>query len=260
MSDMQKIQFGNEQIERMAKAKGIDLNNLPTKEELDRKALKDAWKSYQRKVQRWYMSMSIWPSDQKMKFTFKNWNVNLQDGDVAKVLGNRAFGLAKAMKDKPLNVLMAGDKGVGKTSLALAMLDVLSNEKSTMFVSTAELANLIGQMYTYDDVTKRLKRIEKAMKEADILLLDDFGTEGGMKISNQAFGPVRKDMQEFMYRVVNARFDLNSNSVIKSTIVTTNNLQVELEQMYNDKLISRLIPRSKEQRLAFNGMKDVRGV
>lgn len=96
------------------------------------------------------------------------------------------------------------------------------------------------------------------MKEVDVLLLDDFGTEGGMK--GDKFSPVRKDMQELMYRVANSRFDLNTNSIVRTTIITTNNLQSELEQMYNEKLISRLIPKNKEQRLAFNKMKDVRGV
>lgn len=258
MSNLGQVRFDPKQIAALAAKHGIDMNNLPTKEERDKAAFEQGWANYQAKVRRWFDSMSVWPSVHRLKFTFSDWNTDLQDGSVASSLGNQAFILCKQLNDKPGNVFMLGDRGVGKTSLALAMLDKLGATKTTMFVSTAELASMIGQQYDYSDVAKRIKKIEKAMKEVDVLLLDDFGTEGGMK--GDKFSPVRKDMQELMYRVANSRFDLNTNSIVRSTIITTNNLQSELEQMYNEKLISRLIPKNKEQRLAFNKMKDVRGV
>lgn len=258
MSNLGQVRFDPKQIAALATKHGIDMNNLPTKEERDRQAFEKGWANYQAKIRRWFDVMSVWPSDQRMKFTFQDWNIDLQDGDSAKVIGNQAYKLCKKLENEPGNVFMLGSRGVGKTSLALAMLDKLGATKTTMFVSTAELASMIGQQYDYSDVAKRIKKIEKAMKEVDVLLLDDFGTEGGMK--GDKFSPVRKDMQEMMYRVSNSRFNLNTNSIVRTTIITTNNLQSELEQMYNDKLISRLIPKNKEQRLAFNGMQDVRGV
>ncbi|MFK5261291.1 ATP-binding protein, partial [Lactiplantibacillus plantarum] len=44
-----------------------------------------------------------------------------------------------------------------------------------------------------------------------------------------------------------------------STIITTNNEMDELERMYNSKLISRIIPKSKDCTLNFEKLTDVRG-
>ncbi|EJF02184.1 DNA replication protein, partial [Liquorilactobacillus mali KCTC 3596 = DSM 20444] len=65
--------------------------------------------------------------------------------------------------------------------------------------------------------------------------------------------------QEFMYRVANARVDFENNKVKRSTIITTNNSRQQLESMYNEKLISRLMTSNPERQLAFD-LKDVRGI
>ena len=96
-----------------------------------------------------------------------------------------------------------------------------------------------------------------AMKRVYVLLLVDFGTEGGMK---KDLRPVRKNMQDALYSVANARLavDKKTGKRTKSTIVTTNNSPQQLLAMYNDKLISRLIPKEQEQIVLFDGLEDVR--
>lgn len=264
MSEFQRIQFDKDQIRALAAAHGVDMDNLPDKAEQDRQAAIAGHEAYMKQKRRWYYSMSLWTGNQRLEFSFKDWRVDLQPGDTAKEIGNRAYKLAKKMTIEPTNVFLIGGKGSGKTSIALAMLDMLRETKSVMFVNTAELLRLITGRYDYPDFKKRLIDIERAMNEVDVMVLDDFGTEGGIRsdLSNpkDAFKQVHKDMQEMLYRVLNARFDMNKNKVARSTIVTTNNLQEQLEMMYDTKIISRLIPKNKEQRLAFNGMQDVRGV
>lgn len=252
--------FSKAFIDRVAKEHGVDQQHLPSKDEIERRTSEQAQQAIARKRIKVYAAMSVWPGGNiPLHFQFSSWQVDKQDNhELAKALGKQAYQLAIRMEKTPLNVIMSGDKGTGKTSLALAIMDYLSDKgQSGMFVSTAELANLIGQQYELSDVKNRLVRIERAMRETDVLILDDFGTEGGMK---QDIKPVRRDMQALMYRVANVRVNFEMNAAKKSTIITTNNSVSELKAMYNDKLISRLVPKPASQQLAFLNMIDVRGI
>ena len=168
--------------------------------------------------------------------------------------------------DKPFNVMLEGSPGTGKTSLAIAMIDYVRHhgyrwgyikhpEKykryvDVFFLATDEMLELVYHSMDGDGQARnQLQRVVKFAKAADVLVLDDFGTEGGMK---GTIRPVHKTMQELMYDINNARFGK------KYTIITTNNTVEELRAMYNVKLISRLIPTNGEHTLNFNGLTDVR--
>ena len=247
-------------IKRMAKDKGVDIDHLPTKEELEKQTIEKARQSIKATHNKFYFNQSVW-GGRPLHFTFEQWKPALQkDEKTAREIGKQAFVLAKKLQTDVFNVLLIGSKGTGKTSLGLAILDELSKAgKSIMFVSTAELSDLISKQYDYSDVKPQLEKIERAKREVDVLLLDDFGTEGGMKVDN-VVRPVRKDMQDLMYRVANVRIDFDKNKVEKPTIITTNNLQEDIDRMYNQKAVSRLYPKSKEHRITFNKMGDVRNV
>jgi DNA replication protein DnaC len=253
-----KGMFTHRDIQEIIDKRGMDVSKLPTQEEIEKRFYERSMAALNRKKARAIYRYSVFPGNVPAKFTFEKWQPEMQtDLQKSRDLGNRAYKLTKQMQETPENVILFGPRGTGKTSLALAMLTSLRDEgQSGLFISTAELSNLMGLQYDAPDVRRRLAGIERAMKEADVLLLDDFGTEGGMKLDIK---PVRRDMQELMYRVANARLDFESNRPRLSTIITTNNQMDELERMYNVKLVSRLIPKAKEFTLNFEKLTDVRG-
>lgn len=216
---------------------------------------------------------SLWSGRTPIAFNFSSWDSSKQiSKQNAEQLKQKVQQLAQQMltpDDKPFNVMFEGSPGTGKTSLAIAMIDYVRHhgyrwgyikhpdgaEKykryvDVLFLATDEMLELVYHSMDGDGQARnQLQRVVKFAKAADVLVLDDFGTEGGMK---GTIRPVHKTMQELMYDINNARFGK------KYTIVTTNNTVEELRAMYNVKLISRLIPTNAEHTLNFNGLTDVR--
>ena len=196
---------------------------------------------------------SLWANGKpEGEFTFHNWVPSKQHNvPAAQKVARKALDLTKRLTEETFNVTLAGLPGVGKTALALAMGNYLRNAgKSVMFVSTAELKHLYSTGYDDDERKQRLRFTVEKMKEVDVLILDDFGTEGDMNPQGKV--RVRSDMRDDMYRVSNARME-------KITIITTNNMIEELNTMYDPKTIDRLIPKNEEQRIVFRDMGSVRG-
>lgn len=216
---------------------------------------------------------SLWSGRTPIAFNFSSWDSSKQiSKQNAEQLKQKAQQLAQQMltpDDKPFNVMLEGSPGTGKTSLAIAMIDYIRHhgyrwgyikhpdgaEKykryvDVLFLATDEMLELVYHSMDGDGQARnQLQQVVKFAKAADVLILDDFGTEGGMK---GTIRPVHKTMQELMYDINNARFGK------KHTIITTNNTVEELRAMYNVKLISRLIPTNGEHTLNFNSLTDVR--
>lgn len=211
-----------------------------------------AWRKGMKK--KFWEEFSVWPDGKPEEFTFHDWRPNIQENvEATKYVARQTLNITKELVEqgKSYNVVFLGTPGVGKTSLALAMANEFRNVgKFVMFVSTTELKRMYDNMYDKgkEDLRPKVDNIVTWMKKAEVLILDDFGTEGMGRDKG-----VRVDMQNSMYEVVNARKG-------KTTLITTNNRIEELQAMYDPKIISRLIPKNKDHQVVFKGMEDVREV
>mgnify|MGYP003286999809 FL=1 len=193
---------------------------------------------------------SLWSGGKEIKFSFSNWNYSKQENqELAKQVAIQAKTLSDQLKDNNFNVVFLGGAGVGKTSLAIAMITALRRaDKSAMVISTTELVSKLNRSYDFKDAQREIAKVEQGAYDCDVLLLDDLGTESGGRVKE-----IRTDMYDLMYRIANARLD-------KTTIITTNNTPAELGKIYSEKIVSRLLPKQKERCIDMHGLKDVRGL
>ena len=201
-------------------------------------------------------SLCLWEGKKKLSATFDNWDPNQQSNlTVARNLKGNAANLSKLMKNHPKKIVLFGPPGTGKTMLSLAMMKYLrADGKTTMFVSSTELVALFWQSYKYKDAQDRKEKVLDAMESVDVLVIDDLGTEGGVNSDK----PVQKDVQQAINQIATARYDTNSNKVLKSTIVTTNNTPDELSLIYGGKTVSRLLPHNPMYQFNFSELNDIR--
>ena len=193
---------------------------------------------------------SLWSGGKEIKFSFSNWNYSKQENqELAKQVAIQAKTLSDQLKDNNFNVVFLGGAGVGKTSLAIAMITALRRAgKSAMVISTTELVSKLNRSYDFKDAQREITKVERGAYDCDVLLLDDLGTESGGRVKE-----IRTDMYDLMYRISNARIE-------KTTIITTNNTPAELGKIYSEKIVSRLLPKRKERCIDMHGLKDVRGL
>ena len=201
-------------------------------------------------------SLCLWEGKEKLSASFDNWDPNQQSNlTVARNLKGNAANLSKLMKIHPKKIVLFGPPGTGKTMLSLAMMKYLrADGKTTMFVSSTELVSLFWQSYKYKDAQDRKEKILGAMESVDVLVIDDLGTEGGVNSDK----PVQRDVQQAINQISTARYDTNSNKVLKSTIVTTNNTPDELSLIYGGKTVSRLLPHNPYYQFDFSELSDMR--
>lgn len=149
---------------------------------------------------------------------------------------------------KPINAVVYGTPGEGKTHLAMSVLHMVNeNSKPQQRCLFVDVNSMFKQIFRRmsDKEDHFQDSILKRIKEADLVVLDDLGTESNMNASGQGSNFVQSFLEEI--------FD-NQNRII----VTTNLTASELSKTYNAKLISRL--NKSAYKFDFSGIEDKRGL
>lgn len=121
-------------------------------------------------------------------------------------------------------ILLTGQSGVGKTTLAYAITNALIEKGiSVCFVTAFEFNNLMLRYHTTNVATRA--QYMDFLLDCDMLIIDDLGTE-----------PVLKSVtREYLYNVVDTRL-VNG----KKTMVTSNLNLEELMARYGERTVSRM--------------------
>lgn len=179
---------------------------------------------------------------------FDTFKVN--NNDEQRVLNNAQNIARDYLNGKVFNTVFTGDAGRGKSHLAMAILQQVNeamkeHKFSTLFINTNELVREIQTSWKYEDKKHEEERLINLLRNVDLLVLDDFGTEAGMK-----GGEAGNWIQGVIYNILNVREG--------NTIITTNLQGKALKSTYNDKLVSRILENSSNSIVKFDGIIDKR--
>lgn len=174
--------------------------------------------------------------------------------------------LGRIMDGENMSVWFSGNTGVGKSHLAMSMLDALNEAsikrikdskelpfderlslaKSCLFVNVNFLMDSIRESFSNEHAITTPKYMVDLLTSVDYLVLDDIGSEvGGIDTNKKASDFVTKTL----YAIVTGRQD-------KTTIYTTNLSGMTLKNIYDDKAFSRMTKNAES--IVFQTSKDQR--
>lgn len=168
-----------------------------------------------------------------LEASFGNYNISDPEETINKERAQKAFMQYKA--GNTFNTWFTGLPGAGKSHLSMAILrnlnEIGDKNHSCLFVSVDEMLLRIRDSFDNTESKYTEAYFIRLLTEADFVVLDDLGAETG------GTGTTKK-ATDFTLRVLYAIANGRRN---KPTIITTNLSNHELSNMYDPKLVSRLI-------------------
>ncbi|MGB3160928.1 MAG: ATP-binding protein [Carnobacterium sp.] len=195
-----------------------------------------------------YLSQKSILSDMTLKDAgFKNYMATKEE----EVKNKRYMNMVvkRYLNGEVFNTWLMGDPGVGKSHLSMAALKNINGyknkDKKCLYISISAMLRKIRAGFSKESIYTEDYFIN-LMGEVDFLVLDDIGSETGSIGTD-------KRASDFVHRVL---YDLGEIRQGKPTIITTNASWEELEDMYDEKVISRLS--SKIETITFTNTSDKR--
>lgn len=179
-----------------------------------------------------------------LRFNFSDFNTDTsnqkEELSQAKNIANRIYS------GETGNFLFTGKPGLGKSMLAVSILNGLNSidtQLSCYFLSFAMFVNN-SQMAFKDEFLKRDNyKVEECVKNCDVLVIDDLGSESSLRSETN-------EATNYAQRILFRFADYRKN---KTNIITTNNTGRELQQLYDPKIISRLMTKKTANTIKFSG-------
>jgi DNA replication protein DnaC len=147
--------------------------------------------------------------------------------DCYKIMAHNLKLVEKYIEDFSLssgNLIFTGKTGLGKTHLSLAIGKAIIEKGFIVMYRSA------GNMLSEIDA-ERFGRaepgFEKALADAELLIIDDLGAEGKIKNTKN---------EAYLYNIINTRINLNLPTIINTNIIKQN----EMLEYYSERVVSRI--------------------
>lgn len=229
MDDFKNI-LGADILNRLEK-RGITKfpnESLADREKRMQQADLDATMKYYQHDRMAMFNSSLIGQKEALKHTFDDFNITSQDQ--ARELSEVQSIAERIANGEHHHYTFTGTPGSGKSMLAIALLNQLKGSHTCFFVDFAMLISLTRQ-FKDDRAMVDVNRVMRAIKLADIVVIDDLGSESSMQ----------RNIKESSNFTQSKLFEIAQYRDLKTAIITTNHTSRELKQIYDDKLVSRLI-------------------
>lgn len=152
------------------------------------------------------------------------------------------------LNSERMNFVIQGKQGAGKSHLLHGLLQELNESRrfSCLYVNMDKMMRMMRGSIRNKESQYTEEYFVNLLSSVDFLGLDDLGSETGSMDTDQT---ATNYVQRVLYGITSARQK-------KSTIITTNLSSAQLFQIYDKKLVSRLLKRPKV--VMFKNTKDKR--
>ena len=211
-------------------------------------ARKQSIEYYRNEDKRFLKKRSLFNQENALVNEYKN--IDKNSPETFRELTKRSMSIVRDFANKNLyTVILTGKAGTGKTMLTSCMLNKLNQETylRCLFVSVPAMYDLVMSKFSKDsdkNIEKKQERLYHSMndiKEADVIALDDLGSETSLK----------SEVVEANQTFQDTLFKIGEIIQTKGLIISTNNSSSDFQEMYNPKITSRLLTKKPEHIFTF---------
>ena len=211
-------------------------------------ARKQSIEYYRNEDKRFLKKRSLFNQENALVNEYKD--IDKNSPETFRELTKRSMSIVRDFANKNLyTVILTGKAGTGKTMLTSCMLNKLNQETylRCLFVSVPAMYDLVMSKFSKDsdkNIEKKQERLYHLMndiKEADVIALDDLGSETSLK----------SEVVEANQTFQDTLFKIGEIIQTKGLIISTNNSSSDFQEMYNPKITSRLLTKKPEHIFSF---------